>query len=83
MTTAPKITDGEALEILRRLEPALESINGRLDKIEVEQRRQGEAIAELRGRVISLPTIWQIVPVMTTINGAVIALGFTLAKLVK
>ncbi len=81
MATAPKLPPDETLEILRRVEPALAGINGRLDKIETEQRRQGEALAELRGRVISLPTIWQIVPAMLAINAGILALGAVLAKL--
>jgi hypothetical protein len=78
MATAPKLPAGEqaeAVEILRRLEPMLTGIVA-------EQRRQGEAIAELRGKVSALPTIWQIIGPLTAINGAIIALGFALARLV-
>ena len=50
MSAYPAPTN-ETVEILRRIEPALGLMAGRLDKIETELRRQGESIAELRGKV--------------------------------
>lgn len=90
MATAPKMPPDEATEILRRLEPAITGISTRLDKIEAEQRRLGDALTktqvelgELRGRVSQLPTLVQIVGAVLGINAGIIALGFALARLVS
>lgn len=90
MATAPKLPPDEALSILRRIEPALAAITARLDQIDtqiersqMEQRRHGEALAELRGKVSGLPTIWQIVPAMLALNTGVMALGFALAAMLR
>jgi hypothetical protein len=90
MATQPKIPPDETLDILRRLESALavitnrlDKIDGRLDKLELNQRTQGEALAELRGKVSALPTIWQIVPAMLAINAGIMALGFALAGMLR
>ena len=73
--------DTEALEILRRIEPILARLEGELREVKSDARRQGEAIAELRGRVSQLPTIWQMVSAFCAINAGMLALGFGLAKL--
>jgi predicted nuclease with TOPRIM domain len=70
----------EALEILRRLEPALTRIEERVQAVEGEQRRQGEAIAELKGQVSQLPTVWQVLGIIAAVNGVTVAIGFGLAK---
>jgi hypothetical protein len=85
MATQPKIPPDETLDILRRLEPALTKIDGRLDKLDTELRRQGEGLAELRGRVNEMSskmvTIWQIVGAVLGINAGIMGLGFALAKI--
>jgi hypothetical protein len=70
----------EALEILRRLQPALKDIQS-------EQRRTGERFATLEGRfsgvesqLRQVPTIWQIVGAITAINGLTLAMAFGAIK---
>jgi hypothetical protein len=78
MAVAPKLPldeASEALDILRRLEPVLRDI-------QAEQRRQGETVARLDGRVSQLPTLVQIVGAVLGINAGIIALGFGLARLI-
>jgi hypothetical protein len=58
---------------------------GRLDErvsaVESEQRRQAEAIAELRGKVSQLPTLIEIVTAMVMVNAIIVAGSFGLARL--
>lgn len=86
MATVPKMPPDEGLDILRRLEPMLASVNERLKAIEAEQRRHGESAAELRGRLNELsskvPTIWQIVAAVLGINAGIMALGLGMAKII-
>lgn len=81
--------DDEATAILRRLEPALTDVQGRLGRIEervqaveTEQRRQGEALAELRGRVSQLPTGLQVLGLVAAVNGVTVAIGFGLTGVI-
>ena len=87
MTTAnrkpPSRSGDESLEILRRLEPVLTSIDKRLVVIEADQRRMGERLASVEGRVSSLPTIWQIVPAMLAINAGIVAIAFGLVNVLR
>jgi len=60
----PNRAPDEALDILRRLEPALSRLNDdikklddRTQRIEAEQRRAGERLATLEGKVSQLPTL--------------------------
>jgi hypothetical protein len=82
---APKPPSGtpnnEALDILRRLEPALSVLDERTQRIEVElkdvkaeQRRTGERLANLEGRVSQLPTMYQIAALVFAIFGAAFVL---------
>ena len=78
----------EALDILRRLEPVLAQMTGELSDIKTEQRRQadmlgklderqrkqGEDIARLDGRVSQLPTLWQLAGLIFAIFGAAFVL---------
>jgi hypothetical protein len=78
----------EALDILRRLEPTLAQMHGELRQVQTDlgevkadlkrlddrQRKQGEDIAELKGRVSQLPTIWQLAGLIFAIFGAAFVL---------
>jgi nicotinate-nucleotide pyrophosphorylase len=77
----PPATGTEAIDILRRLEPAIGVISARLDKVDGELRRQGELIAELRGKVSQLPTLWQVLAAVLSVNAGIMALGFALATM--
>lgn len=93
----PRSPNDEALDILRRIEPVLaaiqadqremkaeiKEIKGELKGVKSDQIRHLEMVAELRGRVSNLPTIWQIVPVMVAINSAIVALAFGLVALIR
>ena len=70
-----------AVDILRRLEPVLAKLDERTQRIETEQRRQadvqrkqGEDIAEIKGQLKFMPTIWTIAALTFTIFGASFAL---------
>ena len=67
-------TNDEALDILRRLEPAL----ARIETEQKEQRRDigklKEDVAELKGRVSQLPTLYQFAGLIFAIFGAAFVL---------
>ncbi len=71
---APRMPPDDAVDILRRLEPVIA-------RIDAEQRRQGEAIAELRGKVSQLPTLVQIIATVLAVNAGIVALSFGVANL--
>ncbi len=81
MAVAHKIQPDEALEILRRLEPVLNAVVTEQRKLDDRVRGLGERLATVEGRISQLPTLMQIVSTMVGINGAIMALGFALAKL--
>ncbi len=73
--------NNEALDILRRLEPALARVTSDLGELKIEQRRladvqrkQGEDIARLDGRVSQLPTLYQLAGLIFAIFGAAFVL---------
>jgi uncharacterized protein HemX len=76
--------EDEATAILRRLEPALTRVEERVQAVETEQRRQGEALAELRGQVnqmsTQMPSIWTIAGLFAAINAVTVGVGFGLAS---
>jgi hypothetical protein len=81
MAPAPKLPHDNAVDILHRLEPMLANIQAELKETSFEQRRQGEALARLDGRVSELPTIWHVVGAVLAINACIMTLGFALANL--
>ena len=87
MATAPRPQPDETLEILRRIEPALAGLTSRVERMDAEIQRHGEAIARMDGRLTEMsaktPTIWQIVGAVLGINAGIMALGFALAKLIR
>ena len=85
MATAPKMppADNEVLEILRRLEPALVGITGRLDKMDGRLEKMDERlravegeVRELKGRVTQLPTLWTLASLVV----AIFAFAFLLLR---
>lgn len=77
MATAPKMPRDEAVEILRRTEPALGKLDERLRKIETDVARLDGRLTELSSKT---PTIWQIVAAVLGINARIMAIGFGMAK---
>ena len=71
----PTRAPDESLEILRRLEPALA-------RVESEQRRTGERLATLEGKVSQLPTLIQITSSMLAIIAGMVAISLGLVKLI-
>ena len=79
----------EALDILRRLEPTLARMTTDLAKvaadvaelkaeqkdIKAEQHAQAVALAEIKGQLKAVPSIWQIVTVVGMVNGIALALA--------
>lgn len=87
---APKPPDDDVLVILRRLEPMLAenragqaAILARLDRLDERQRKQGEDLAELKGRVTVLPTLWQIVSPLLGIFAALVAIAGATVALIR
>jgi hypothetical protein len=91
MATAPKIPPDEALEILRRLEPALGRIDDRLRNVEVEaadlkvqvggldnrMRSLEIDFAEMKGRLTGIESQIRQLPTLWTLAGLVVAIfGF-------
>lgn len=95
VAVASRQRNDEALDILRRLEPMLvgmqSQINGmqsqindmqvQIRDVQTEQRRMGERLATLEGKVSQLPTLQQTIATMLGVNAGVAALGFSLAGL--
>jgi hypothetical protein len=70
-------TNDEALDILRRIEPTLARITADIADVKGEQRRladiqrkQGEDIARLEGKISQLPTLYQLAGLIFAIFGA-------------
>ncbi len=61
--------EDEVLTILRRLEPTLATVQTDLTDIKAEQRRQGERLANLEGRVSQMPTLWTLAALIVAIFG--------------
>ena len=77
----PNDPNSEALDILRRLEPTLARMAGDVAKIDERQRKQGEDIAELKGRMTGIegqlrqiPTLWQLAGLIFAIFAAAFVL---------
>lgn len=91
------IRPDEAVDILRRLEPMLVSIQGEqaeIRKEQVEIRREQveirkeigglrEAIAEIRGQLKYMPTLWQVAAAVGMINSLALALALGAVKLIQ
>ncbi len=85
---APRMPADDAVDILRRLEPAIAKLDSRLDRLEAEQRRQADTmtkiaveVGELRGKVSQLPTLVQIIAAVLAVNAGIVALSFSIANL--
>lgn len=87
MATDQVTTNEGALEILKRLEPVLTSIDVRLTVIETQQRAMGQDVANLQGRVSQIPTSWQmitaILAMIFTIMGGTAAILFAALNYAK
>lgn len=79
MAEAKTSTDGDALEILKRLEPVLISIDTRLTAIEVQQRAVENRLSRIEGQLTHMPTA---IGIATTILIAVIGNGAATAAIV-
>lgn len=84
------IRPDEAVDILRRLEPMLVSIQGEQAEIRKEQaeiRKEicglREAIAEIRGQLKYMPTLWQVATAVGMINSLALALALGVVKLIR
>ncbi len=78
---ASRMPPDDAIDILRRLEPAIA-------RIEAEQRRHADTmtkiaveVGELRGKVSQLPTLVQIIATVLAVNAGIVALSFGIANL--
>ncbi|WP_029010665.1 hypothetical protein [Azospirillum halopraeferens] len=72
----PAGSNDEALDILRRIEPALARLASRDDiaKMDDRLRKVEENVARLDGRVSQPPTLWQIAGLNFAIFGAAFVL---------
>ncbi|WP_309349076.1 hypothetical protein [Telmatospirillum sp.] len=83
------MSDDTALQILRRIEPALSNIQAGLrqqgvdiNDLKVTLAGVGGRLAGVEGQFRQLPTLWQIIGAVLGINAGIMALGFGLARLI-
>lgn len=59
----------------------IKDIKAEIKDIKAEQKRMGEIVAELRGRVSEMPTLTQTITTMVGVNAGILALGVAVAKI--
>ncbi len=93
MTPAPSVrppdqpTTRELLdaigELRRWMEGRFATLEGRFERLDDRQRKQGEDLAELKGRVSQLPTLPQIISTLLGIFAGMVALAVASVALIR